>query len=211
MVEFEKRWSTYQLFLAGLMVTTGTLNTLSAKWADMMEANHAEFRHPFLQVRQEFKTALDSQTSLPRQPSLLGATIIFTGLLSVAFLGSVLRWFKWTGMFFVLCGLILVGLADLINDTPKDPNGMLSGDLLVILAQIVVAVQMVYEQKFLCKYNVYPLLAVGLEGAFGVILMIIVCVVFYFVKVPRLFTVDPEMRLENVLFALYQIEENNLI
>lgn len=32
------------------------------------------------------------------------------------------------------------------------------------MAQIIVAVQMVYEQKFIMKYNIPPLLAVGLEG-----------------------------------------------
>lgn len=34
------------------------------------------------------------------------------------------------------------------------------------MAQIIVAIQMVVEQKFLNKYDVPPLLAVGLEGIF---------------------------------------------
>ena len=32
------------------------------------------------------------------------------------------------------------------------------------MAQIIVAVQMVYEERFVMRYNVHPLVAVGLEG-----------------------------------------------
>lgn len=38
------------------------------------------------------------------------------------------------------------------------------GDLLIIMAQIIVAVQMVLEEKFVYKHNVHPLKAVGTEG-----------------------------------------------
>lgn len=40
------------------------------------------------------------------------------------------------------------------------------GDLLIIMAQIIVAIQMVTEEKFIFKYDIPPLLAVGLEGIF---------------------------------------------
>lgn len=39
-----------------------------------------------------------------------------------------------------------------------------AGDLLIILAQIIVAVQMVLEEKFVYKHDVHPLRAVGTEG-----------------------------------------------
>ena len=39
-----------------------------------------------------------------------------------------------------------------------------SGDLLIIMAQIIVATQMVYEERFVTKHNVPPLQAVGWEG-----------------------------------------------
>lgn len=42
----------------------------------------------------------------------------------------------------------------------------IAGDLLIITAQVIVAIQMVYEEKFLKKYDVPALLAVGLEGSF---------------------------------------------
>ncbi|XP_036729209.1 solute carrier family 35 member F6 isoform X3 [Balaenoptera musculus] len=49
-------WTKYQLFLAGLMLVTGSINTLSAKWADNFVApgcggsQEHSFQHPFLQA-----------------------------------------------------------------------------------------------------------------------------------------------------------------
>lgn len=42
-----------------------------------------------------------------------------------------------------------------------------SGDLLIIMAQIIIAIQMVLEEKFVYKHNIHPLQAVGIEGACG--------------------------------------------
>lgn len=39
-----------------------------------------------------------------------------------------------------------------------------AGDLLIIMAQIIVSVQMVLEEKFVYKHDVHPLRAVGTEG-----------------------------------------------
>lgn len=59
----------------------------------------------------------------------LGAVIIFTGLFSVAFLGSYLQGFRWLGMGFVTIGLVVVGMSDIIFDeNPKDDiNGIITG------------------------------------------------------------------------------------
>lgn len=48
-------WSGYQKFLAIMMVVTGSINTLSTKWADKLESKGSTgeirpFDHPFLQV-----------------------------------------------------------------------------------------------------------------------------------------------------------------
>lgn len=39
-----------------------------------------------------------------------------------------------------------------------------AGDLLIIMAQVIVAIQMVLEEKFVYKHDVHPLRAVGTEG-----------------------------------------------
>lgn len=42
-----------------------------------------------------------------------------------------------------------------------------TGDLLIIMAQVIVAIQMVLEEKFVYKHDVHPLQAVGTEGMPG--------------------------------------------
>lgn len=41
---------------------------------------------------------------------------------------------------------------------------LIAGDLLIIMAQIIVSVQMVLEEKFVYTHDVHPLRAVGTEG-----------------------------------------------
>jgi len=144
---------------------------------------------------------------------LRGSVIIFTGLLSVAFLRSILTMYRWIGMVSVVVGLVIVGVADIVfhkSDTGHR-NDIISGDLLIIIASVIVSIQMVYEQKFVTKYNVPPLLAVGLEGMFGTILLSLLLIPMYFITVPKPFSQDPEHRLENVLDAFKQIDANPLI
>ncbi|XP_063219046.1 solute carrier family 35 member F6 [Bacillus rossius redtenbacheri] len=48
-------WTSYQFFLAALLVVTGSINTLSTKWADRMESEGKDgksrkFDHPFVQA-----------------------------------------------------------------------------------------------------------------------------------------------------------------
>ena len=38
---------------------------------------------------------------------------------------------------------------------------------MIIMAQIIIAIQMVLEEKFVYKHNIHPLQAVGIEGACG--------------------------------------------
>ncbi|KAH6932800.1 hypothetical protein HPB50_009597 [Hyalomma asiaticum] len=99
---------------------------------------------------------------------LRGAVIIFTGLLSVAFLGRRLRTYEWIGILTVMCGLVVVGLSDILfpdSHATKGPNSIITGDLLIVLAQVITASQMVIEEKFVTKYKVAPLQAVGWEGS----------------------------------------------
>uniref|UniRef100_F1LET6 Transmembrane protein n=1 Tax=Ascaris suum TaxID=6253 RepID=F1LET6_ASCSU len=230
MDESERSHAIFAVFLAVLMVTTGSLNTIAAKWADSMKVDGKLFNHPFVQAICMFigefsclivyfivfyiqrcnwrkreilgtegrviELDLRGEPTLPNFNTLLfaapaccdiigtslmyiglnltqassyqmlrGAVIIFTGLFSVAFLGSRLQGYRWLGMGFITIGLVIVGVTDIVfDDNPKDDtNGIITGDLLMVMAQIVAAAQMVIEQKFLVQYDVPPLLAVGLE------------------------------------------------
>eukprot|EP00037_Helgoeca_nana_P032066 m.412002 g.412002 ORF g.412002 m.412002 type:complete len:450 (+) comp28772_c0_seq1:73-1422(+) len=105
---------------------------------------------------------------------LRGSVVIFTGLLSVVWLGKKLKAYNWAGMFLVLGGLILVGLSGFLDKSAASASASnpLVGDLIIVIAQVVVAFQMVVEEKLMTKYKVPPMQAVGWEGFFGMIIMI---------------------------------------
>ncbi|XP_077567074.1 solute carrier family 35 member F6 [Stigmatopora nigra] len=261
-------WTKYQLFLAGLMLITGSINTLSAKWADTFSARgcngepeHA-FSHPFVQAvgmflgefsclgvfyillchdrrRPEpnmstgesfspflfFPPAMCdmlatstmyvalNMTSASSFQMLRGAVIIFTGLLSVAFLGRRLKLSQWIGILITILGLIIVGLADFTSGNHDDSHKLsdvITGDLLIIMAQVIVAVQMVLEEKFVYKHDVHPLRAVGIEGFFGFFVLSLLLIPMYFIHVGQ-FSNTPRQVLEDALDAFCQIGYRPLI
>lgn len=59
-------------------------------------------------------------TSASSFQMLRGAVIIFTGLLSVAFLGRRLLASQWIGIFITILGLVVVGLADFVSSNRED-------------------------------------------------------------------------------------------
>ncbi|KAF7657722.1 hypothetical protein LDENG_00023000 [Lucifuga dentata] len=261
-------WTKYQLFLAGLMLITGSINTLSAKWADTFSAKGCygdaehEFSHPFLQAvgmflgefsclaafyillhidrrspepkmnpGQSFNPLLFlppamcdmlgtsimyvalNMTSASSFQMLRGAVIIFTGLLSVAFLGRRLASSQWLGILITILGLVIVGMADFLNPHGDDSHKLsdvLTGDLLIIMAQIIVAVQMVLEEKFVYKHDVHPLRAVGTEGFFGFFVLSLLLIPMYFIHVGK-FGSNPREVLEDALDAFCQIRNQPLI
>ena len=124
-----------------------------------------------------------------------GSIIIFTGLLSIMFLGRKLSAIHWAGMVSATIGLAIVGTASIFSVSDSDSDGHTQGQtiigekfvfahqsyhhtsigiLLVLAGQVAGAVQYVIEEKFLKTRNFHPLHVVGQEGIFGMILMIIV-------------------------------------
>lgn len=53
---------------------------------------------------------------------LRGSVIVFVGLLSVGFLHRVLSKREWSGIFFVIVGLAIVGVADFVGSDNSDDN-----------------------------------------------------------------------------------------
>lgn len=63
-----------------------------------------------------------NMTSASSFQMLRGAVIIFTGLLSVAFLGRRLLPSQWLGILITILGLVIVGLADFFSGHQKDKH-----------------------------------------------------------------------------------------
>ena len=113
---------------------------------------------------------------------LRGSVIIFTGILSVTFLGNKMKWYQWMGIFIVILGLAIVGTGDYVFFTSGGMSkGMvLAGDLLIILAQGIAAIQATVEEKIIKKYKVPPLQGIGWEGIFGFSFFFILLFPMYF-------------------------------
>lgn len=118
---------------------------------------------------------------------LRGILVVFTGILSMIFLGRKLRAYNWVGIFLIIFGTAIVGLSSVLHKTGQAPRPLL-GDILVVGAQLVAAVQMVIEEKLIGKYNVPPLQVVGFEGMFGFLTVTVVLTVGYFI--PQFKSVD---------------------
>lgn len=144
---------------------------------------------------------------------LRGAVIVFTGLLSVAFLNRQLTFIKWFGISFIIVGLAIVGLSDFTTSGTNafGKNNMITGDLLIVMAQIISASQMVYEEKFVSKYNVPALQAVGWEGVFGFLVLGFLLIPFYFIHVPPPFSDNPRGVLEDAIDGFIQLYNNPLL
>lgn len=154
-----------------------------------------------------------NMTSASSFQMLRGAVIIFTGLLSVAFLGRRLIVSQWVGILITILGLIIVGLADFLNGNRSDTHKLsdvITGDLLIIMAQVIAAVQMVLEEKFVYKHDVHPLKAVGTEGFFGFFVLSFLLIPMYFIPVGS-FSDNPRQVLEDALDAFCQIGNKPLI
>jgi len=266
-------WTRKQIAIAFLMVITGSINTLSTKWADRLVSVGSDkgearpFHHAFLQACSMFlgeilclvafklmyfykkrrSGELEDVVPLVQgnqhfnpfiffPPALCdmlatsimyvgltltfassfqmlrGSVIIFTGLLSVSFLERVLKSSQWIGIGFIITGLAVVGLSDIIfnHDDNFIRNNVITGDLLIIMAQIISATQMVYEEKFVNKHNVPALQAVGWEGIFGFGTLAILLIPMYFIPVTNPFgTGNPQhMVLEDAIDGFVQLSNN---
>uniref|UniRef100_A0A1L8DUU7 Protein with signal anchor n=1 Tax=Nyssomyia neivai TaxID=330878 RepID=A0A1L8DUU7_9DIPT len=264
-------WTRYQLILAVTMVVTGSINTLSTKWADNLESEGADgkvraFSHPFVQacamfmgemlclltfkvIYHNLKRRRDGSEDtheltkgnrdfnpfilfIPAMCDMIatstmyiglnltyassfqmfrGSVIIFVGVLSVAFLNRVLKGREWSGIIFVIIGLAIVGLSDfLANDGGIDHsrNNVITGDLLIITAQVITSVQMVYEERFVAGLDIPALQAVGWEGFFGFSVLGTLLIPFYFIHVGPPFNHNARGTLEDVFDALIQIQHN---
>jgi hypothetical protein len=118
---------------------------------------------------------------------LRGSVVIFTATFSAVFLKKRQAGYKWLGVAFVLAGTAVVGASSFAckdacsASSGAADNKAMVGNILIILAQLVVATQMVVEEKFIDGYDIPPLQVVGWEGAWGLGVMSIVLLVMYYV------------------------------
>jgi len=163
--------------------------------------------------------------------------IIFCGLLSIPILKQRLKWFNWTGIIVLCAGLIIKAIPQVMDtfDPPEnkayhvacvmnrnessidrlpleDEEGIsptyVIGIALVLVGEFFHGCQFVYEEKFITKYDLPPLKAVGIEGINGFLTCAILMLPAYYIKMPDSLggaALGPEGRLEDILDAFAQM------
>jgi len=104
-----------------------------------------------------------------------------TAFQSVLFLRKRLHRHHWTGLFFVVLGIALVGLAVMISGSDSDEDKPIVGIILMFGSILIQGSQFVIEEKFLGDYYISPLKVVGWEGIWGVLLFAILLPAFQFI------------------------------
>ncbi|KAF9227866.1 hypothetical protein BS17DRAFT_857417 [Gyrodon lividus] len=124
-----------------------------------------------------------------------GALVLFVGVLSVIFLRRRLWLYQWISLLTVMAGVSLVGYSgSLIKDTVTDAVNLVTahvtgatpepidqsdaakvlvGVFIILFAQVFTATQFVVEEKIMTRWTVAPLVAVGFEGLFGALTILV--------------------------------------
>ena len=158
---------------------------------------------------------------------LKGLTIIIvTFLISKYILKNKHTWDHYIAIPTAFIGFIFSGLSAFYGDigTKSNNNGeenILIGIPAVIISMIFQSAQFSFEEDYMRKYCIHPFLCIGIEGLFGFIFNLILCIIFYFKKLSeepkeffkKLCTKDDgnDWRVENIIFAFQQINENEVI
>jgi len=97
------------------------------------------------------------------------------------------------------------------GDDVHPSSDIVLGDTLIVCSQVIVATQMVLEEKFVSKYNVPALQAVGWEGTFGFTTLAFLLIPFSYIDVGDKFGHGPRHVLEDAYDGLYQLAHNPLL
>ncbi|NXC34194.1 S35F6 protein, partial [Campylorhamphus procurvoides] len=152
-----------------------------------------------------------NMTSASSFQMLRGSVIIFTGLLSVAFLGRRLERCQWLGMLLTILGLLLVGLADLHGSQGQQHR----------LSEVITGspghwggaggVGWAWEGTWSWRDKGCPSPgAGGTRGLFGFLILALLLVPMYFIPAGKL-SGNPRKVLEDPLDAFCQVSHRPLI
>jgi len=140
---------------------------------------------------------------------LRGAELVFAAIFSVTFLKRKLNRVHCLGIVLNVAGVSLVGLSSILSGSGQKEgetvNNVIFGMGLVVLSQMVQAVQLTFEDYFMADLNMKPMQVVGLEGMYGMVVMaVMVLPAVYFLPGP-----DVGDRQENSLDSFELVKSSN--
>ncbi|CAG5118451.1 unnamed protein product [Candidula unifasciata] len=140
---------------------------------------------------------------------LKGTVTFFTALLSMSFLAQQLACYVWFGVVVSALGFAVTGISDYIK-TPSggyEKYGIAAGNLLIVMAQIMFATKIIYEEKFIRKHSIHPMKFLGCEAFYGIGMAAIFLVAFSFVDGSQ-YNNLPNQKLEDIGDAIFQFCHN---
>lgn len=105
-----------------------------------------------------------------------GALIIVVAIFSVVFLDHRISRLEWSALALVVLGVTVVGCSGQESSVDSESFASFSlvgGILLILLAQVFMATQFVFEEHIMHRWDVIPLQLVGFEGFFGALVTLL--------------------------------------
>ncbi|KAG7163174.1 Solute carrier family 35 member F6-like 2 [Homarus americanus] len=227
-------WTGKQMVLALVMVFTGSINTLTAKWADRIQSVNRQghkttFSHPFFQADCMFigemlclatfylqlmitrRSQRDTVEMAPDPHQVVDVPRYIFYLPAICDV---------TATSMMCCHRVHgVTVGGVLRSSPQVLP--LAGhryrhrrpyhrDLLIVAAQVFTATQMVVEEKFLAKYKAPPLMVVGWEGVFGFLTLSVLLVPMYYIPAGK-FSGNERGVLEDAIDAFVQLSNSGTL
>jgi len=153
---------------------------------------------------------------------------IITCLISRFILKNRHTWDHYFAIVIALIGFIFSGLSGYYGPQPdKKEDGdyeikdIILGIITALISVVLQSSQFSFEEHYMRKYSVHPFICIGIEGIFGFILNLILCIIFYYVKCSgdednffqNFCTQDDNgnWRMENVIYAFKQFENSTIL
>jgi len=115
---------------------------------------------------------------------LTGGLIIFTAIFGLIWLKKKISVSQWIGIALVIIGLTIVGLKSVLYSSSSHKDGKLFfifGIIFVICSLLLTSTQFTIEEKFFRTYYLEPGQAIGIEGMWGLGMMVIIIAIFHFI------------------------------
>ena len=125
------------------------------------------------------------------------------------------------GLFFSCLSAFVGPQQDEKEDGTYEIKNIIIGFITAFISVGFQSVQFCFEEYYMRKYSVHPFLCIGIEGVFGFIINLILCIIFYFIKCSenednffKNFCIEDDngnWRIENVIYALKKFENNTIL
>ncbi|KAI8795360.1 solute carrier family 35 member F6 [Biomphalaria glabrata] len=140
---------------------------------------------------------------------LKGTVAFFTALLAMAFLAQQLACYVWFGVVVTTLGFAVSGISDYIHvpNGGYEKYGIAAGDLLIVMSQIMFATKIIYEEKFIRKHSIHPMLFLGAEATYGFVFAGLFLILFNLLDLVQ-YSYLPNGRMEDIVDAWNQLRNS---